>query len=396
LLTEVQSHPNANLIPHLVHNGLALWEPFFVFGWLQLRFERAFGILPGIVIAALAFGAFHLGVFSVVGVGTLILVGLLYAVLFRITKNLLAVWPLAWTAGNSAVTLHAGLLSGWGHVVVYGALLVGQILGIVWMVRSRRLPAMDTKTSKLRLSPRQLFRRASTVFGFLLFVWAVTAYVMLPAAWRSFDRRHPALTDVPRVTRTGNGIPGDPLNVALIGTEEEIQQVMAVARWLPADPITLKSSLRIAAGTVFRRSYETAPVSNLYLWDRKQDLAFQQPVGDDPRRRHHVRFWKSAQVDEDGRPLWIGAATFDRAAGLSFTTGQFTHHIEADVDAERNKLMDDLNQTGLLSGTYWVDGFHEKLKGHNGGGDPYYTDGRLAVGVAAIGYVPSLSDADEE
>lgn len=219
---------------------------------------------------------------------------------------------------------------------------------------------------------------------------------MLPAAWRSFNRRHPALTDVPRVTRTANGIPGDPLNVALIGTEEEIEQIMLVAKWLPADPITLKSSLRIAAGTVLRRSYETAPVSNLYLWDRKQDLAFQQPVGGDPRRRHHVRFWKSEEVDEDGRPLWIGAATFDRAAGLSFTTGQFTHHIEADVDTERNKLMDDLNQTGLLSGMYWQDGFHERLEGHNGGGDPYYTDGRLAVGVVAIGYVPLLSAPAEE
>lgn len=72
-----------------------------------------------------------------------------------------------------------------------------------------------------------------------------------------------------------------------------------------------------------------------------------------------------------------------------------THHIDADVDAERNKLMDDLNQTGFLSGTYWLDGFHEKLNGRNGGGDPYRTDGRLAVGVVAIGYVPLPFDLQE-
>ncbi|MCY2991755.1 MAG: LssY C-terminal domain-containing protein [Planctomycetota bacterium] len=390
LLTEIQSHPNAHLTPHLLYNGLALWEPFFLFGWIQLRFERAFGILPGIIVAAALFGAFHLSVLSMTGVGTLVLVGLLYAALFRICKNILAVWPLAWTAGNSIVTLHAGLLSGWGQAVIYGVLLVGQIVGLIWMVRSCRQPALDSKISKLRFSPRQMLRTASAALGTLLFVWAVCAYVMLPAAWRSFDRRHPALTAVPRVTRTANGIPGDPLNVALVGTEEEIQQIMLVAKWFPADPITLRSSLRIAAGTVFRRSYDTAPVSDLYLWNRKQDLAFQQPVGGDPRRRHHVRFWKSEEVDEDGRPLWIGAATFDSAAGLSLTTGQITHHIEADIDAERNKLTDDLNQTGLLSGMYWQDDFHERREGHNGGGDPYYTDGRLAVGVVAIGYVPFL------
>jgi hypothetical protein len=44
---------------------------------------------------------------------------------------------------------------------------------------------------------------------------------------------------------------------------------------------------------------------------------------------------------------------------------------------------------------YWVDDFHDKREGRNGGGDRYYTDGRLAVGVAAIGYVPLPSVPDE-
>lgn len=56
LLTEIQSHPSVNLIPPLVYNGLALWQPFFVFGWLQLRFERAFGILPGSSLPLLSSG----------------------------------------------------------------------------------------------------------------------------------------------------------------------------------------------------------------------------------------------------------------------------------------------------------------------------------------------------
>ena len=401
LVTEIQLHPTADLLPHLLFNCLTFWEPFFVFGWLQLRFERAFGVLPGIVIAAVCFGAFHLGTFPVAGVGLLTLVGLFYAVLFRIPRNLLAVWPLAWTAGNSISTRQGGMLFGWGEVAVYGILLLAQIVGIFWMVRSCRQPTTAKTPRRSRLSPRSVFRGATSLFTSVLLVWAVVAYVMLPAAWRSFTRRHPALDEVPHVTRTANGIPGDPLNVALIGTEEEIQQIMLAARWLPADPITLRSSLRIAAGTVFRRSYETAPVSNLYLWDRKQDLAFEQPVGDDPRRRHHVRFWRSERLDEDQRPLWIGAATLDIAVGFSRTTGQVTHHIDADIDAERNKLLDDLSRTPFLSGVYWVEGFHQEREGRNGGGDRYYADGRLPVGVVAIGNVrvqaaPSEGNEAEE
>jgi hypothetical protein len=184
---------------------------------------------------------------------------------------------------------------------------------------------------------------------------------------------------MPRITVTGNGIKGDPLNIALVGTEEEIDAAMLAAGWLPADPLTLRSSLRIAAGTVLRRSYETAPVSNLFVWGHKQDLAFQQSVGNDPRRRHHVRFWKSEKVDENGRPLWAGAATFDTSVGFSRTTGQITHHIDADVDTERDKLLGDLQHAGVIAQVDWLDGFHEKLEGRNGGGDPWHTDGRMPV-----------------
>jgi hypothetical protein len=213
----------------------------------------------------------------------------------------------------------------------------------------------------------------------LLMVWAVAAYFFLPLAWRLATRHHPAVEGMPRISVTGNGIPGDPLNIGLVGTEEEVDAAILAAGWLPADPLTLKSSLRIAAGTVLRRSYDTAPVSNLFVWGRKQDLAFQQAVGNDPRRRHHVRFWKSEKVDEHGRPLWAGAATFDTRVGFSHTTGQITHRIDGDVDAERDKLLGDLQHAGVVAQVDWLNGFHEKLEGRNGGGDPWHTDGRVPV-----------------
>lgn len=99
----------------------------------------------------------------------------------------------------------------------------------------------------------------------MLLVYLALAYVLVPAIWRRFGKRHPALDDVPRITHTGSNIPGDPLNVALIGAEADIQRTMLAADWRPADPLTLRSCLAIAGATVLRRSYEEAPVSNLYL-----------------------------------------------------------------------------------------------------------------------------------
>jgi hypothetical protein len=214
----------------------------------------------------------------------------------------------------------------------------------------------------------------------------LSAVVFGPLAQARADdpKPHPALRNAPQITSTVRGRPGDPVNVAFVGSEEELHRAMATAGWYPADPITLKTSLRLAADVLERKPYADAPVSNLYLWGRKQDVAFEQPVGNSPKQRHHVRFWRSAAVDDNGEPLWLGAATFDTRVELSRTTGGITHRISPDVDSERNKLLTDAEQAGDLGGLYWVDGFHETHEGRNGGGDPYYTDGRLAVGVILI------------
>ncbi len=156
---------------------------------------------------------------------------------------------------------------------------------------------------------------------------------------------------------------------------------MKAAGWFPADPLGLRSDLKIAADTVLERPYADAPVSNLFLWGRKEDLAFEQPVGDDPRQRHHVRYWKSAKVDDQGRPLWAGSVTYDKRVGLSYTTGQVTHHIGADVDVERDRLFGELQKTGDLADVQIIDDFHEVKSGKNGGGDAWHTDGRLFVGT---------------
>ena len=234
-------------------------------------------------------------------------------------------------------------------------------------------------------SPRRSYRkRVAVLFAGALVLYLVAAYVVLPALWKHHERGHPSLDAIPRITHMADGIPGDPLNVALIGTETELKKILLAARWYPADPLTLRSCLEIAEASVLQRPYDDAPVSNLYLGGRKQDLAFEQPVGDSPRHRHHVRFWRSDRLDTDGRPVWVGSAVYDERVGLSRTTGQVTHVTAADVDAERDYLFRCLEQTGDLAEHYAVDGFHTRLEGRNGGGDPWHTDGRLFVGVVAV------------
>src|SRR5215831_15684361 len=127
-------------------------------------------------------------------------------------------------------------------------------------------------------------RKRFAVYALLiLLTWFLLAYLFVPDWWKRYARRHPAFEDMPGVTYTADGIPADPINVALVGTKTEVMKIMLAAKWYPADPLTLRSSLEMAEASVLKRPYEDAPVSNLYLGGRKQDLAFEQPVGNSPR-----------------------------------------------------------------------------------------------------------------
>ena len=106
--------------------------------------------------------------------------------------------------------------------------------------------------------------------------------VVLPALWTHYEHQR-GLADLPMVTRTAQGIPGDPINVGLIGDEKEVLCAMNAAGWFPADPVTFRSSIEIAGSVLLDRAYKDAPVSNLFYLGRREDLAFEKPVGNKRR-----------------------------------------------------------------------------------------------------------------
>ena len=207
-------------------------------------------------------------------------------------------------------------------------------------------------------------------------VYTALAYVALPALWTHYEHQK-GLANLPMVTRTAQGIPGDAINVGLIGSEKEVLCAVNAAGWFPADPVTLKSSIEIAGSVLFDRAYQDAPVSNLFYLGRHEDLAFEKPAGRSAARRHHVRFWKVLDKGEEQRPVWLGAVTFDKGVGVSHFTGAITHHIDADIDAERELLATDVERAGMATAKYQVTGVGPTLAGRNGGDDLYYTDGEV-------------------
>jgi hypothetical protein len=225
---------------------------------------------------------------------------------------------------------------------------------------------------------------AFAVVTVVVVLYGLLAYIILPSTWRHYEHQK-GLAGLTMVTRTRDDIPGDPINVGLVGAREDVLCAMNAAAWYPADPITLRSSIQIVGSVLLNRPYRGAPVSHLYYDGRPEELAFEKPVGTSADRRHHVRFWQVLASGQEGRPVWLGAVTFDRGVGFSHNDARITHHIAPDIDTERDLLTADLAEAKVVASIYEVSGVGPTLSGRNGEGDSYYTDGEIKLSVLVEG-----------
>lgn len=94
----------SDTLPSLLLGVVGLWEIFFCFGWLQLRFEEAFGIIPAIALASLGYNLYHLGYpgIPVPAISGFFILGLFFCRYFPIHKEFV-----------NSITCLANMLSFW-------------------------------------------------------------------------------------------------------------------------------------------------------------------------------------------------------------------------------------------------------------------------------------------
>ncbi|MFE4197893.1 LssY C-terminal domain-containing protein [Paenarthrobacter sp. NPDC056912] len=216
---------------------------------------------------------------------------------------------------------------------------------------------------------------------FYFVFWAFLAYLLLPRLHRILTTIYVPGYFIGRA-RTSDGLLGDPVNVALLGSEPQIHKIMTAAGWTMADDVTFASSRRIVSSTIFRKSYSQAPVSPLYLFDRQQDFAYQQEVDNNPGKRHHVRFWRCPEgwmLPGGHKVDWLAAGTYDRSVGFSLFTLQITHKIEQNTDVERDHIVHTVSQAEPAVAVRVIEDFSTGYHTRNGGGDSISTDGDLPI-----------------
>jgi len=213
------------------------------------------------------------------------------------------------------------------------------------------------------------------VFG----IWAFLSYITIPRVHRRLTKLYLPDYYIGRA-RTGEGLLSDPINVAFIGSKKDVINVMQKAGWVQADKMSTKTALKMVTHTLSRKSYPGAPVHSMYLFNKKQDFTFQQEIGGTTTKRHHIRFWKTPKgwyLPGGAKADWLAAATYDKKVGLSLFTLQITHKINADIDTERDFVVNTIIKSNPGAKVEIKKKFSSAYHDINGGGDMIKTDGSM-------------------
>lgn len=172
--------------------------------------------------------------------------------------------------------------------------------------------------------------------------------------------------------------PGDPLNLIIIGNAEVISGAFKRAGWDPAKKLGVGSAYGTVRALANDGGYEEAPVSQLYLFDRSEDLAFEKMLNTF-RKRHHLRLWRTRATTADGREIWLGATTHDIGIEESVRRREVSHAIDPDLDAERAKVGADLMAGGTVASEQLVTRPNPLSTGLTATGGTWKTDGQMLV-----------------
>jgi len=160
--------------------------------------------------------------------------------------------------------------------------------------------------------------RLPTVLA-LAITYGLAAYIVLPRIVRMslkiLQRKR-----VPRFTITGDGLPGDPVNLVLTGTLQQLNAAFKLAGWSQADRLK-RHHIRFWALSL---AYAEANLGNASFWLNK----------DRPPKAECVH--------------WIGAGTKDTGISLTRLTFQITHATDSDTNVERDYIIDELRRTGVI------------------------------------------------
>lgn len=184
---------------------------------------------------------------------------------------------------------------------------------------------------------------------------------------------------IPRRVQDQQGNPGDMVNFALIGSQDQVEKAFQNAGWVKVDSSNQDAVVHGLVETLQHKAYLEMPMSTLYLFERPQDLSYARA---DPitvaAERHHLRVWKSPET-VSGKSLWVGSSTHDIGFEKDQRNDGVTHKIDPEIDKERDFLEQSFAAAGDLVAAAYVTPSDPLTAAKTATGGSFHSDGRIVV-----------------
>ena len=182
---------------------------------------------------------------------------------------------------------------------------------------------------------------------------------------------------LPERTSTPKGAIADVVNLAFIGSQDQLVSAFQAAGWLTGDAPSTRNGARLFGALVSSHGYPHGPMAEQLLGGQANEFSWQKGLNC-VIRRDHLRVWSDSQSWQ-GRDVWFGASTHDVGMRISIWNKEITHRVESDIDVERERVVRDLGLAGCIQSVHIAA--RPAMPAHlaNATGDHLHTDGGIAI-----------------
>ncbi len=274
-------------------------------------------------------------------------------------------------------------------------ILSGYLLGLLWLIIAVSIIEWQMWRAKQKIAvPQPVASYQAKIAGYSLGVLALVFYGGYAWSYRpqllspTTEQTPPTLTveqknvvaafaqgKLPKFTETLAGNPQEPLSFIIVADNDaQLVSAFEQAGWYRADQVSFGSVINIVKVVLSKSSYNTAPMTPSFWNSGVHTFGFEKPTDTQTvNQRHHARFWRTSLRTPYGKMVYVGTASFDISIKWLLT-----HKIQPDIDTERDSLLGELRQVGVVD-DYQEQPFVSPTLGKNFSGDEFFTDGKVYI-----------------
>jgi undecaprenyl-diphosphatase len=184
---------------------------------------------------------------------------------------------------------------------------------------------------------------------------------------------------LPKVSESITAVPAEPINIIIVGNKDVLEKAFTTSGWYLLDKINLKTSLKIVNSVIKKESYHQTPGLPVFWDTQPNNFGFGRPTPEDlASSRHHIHFWETPFITQDGQSIWVGTAHFDEEIKKKFNIILPIHTTELMVDNEREYVKSELEKNKFIKSSEKIN-LTGLLYGAKKSGNNFLTDGQAYI-----------------